>query len=189
MHKVTDRIIRDFRLRPVLRALPHDARRVLDIGCGPRPWVLDLDPPDRMKLEAFGVDQRPYALEDIPGFSFQAMDAHAKLPFRDDEFDVVTMLAVIEHLYDPKIALAEAYRVLSPGGLFMATTPSVWAKPVLEFLAFWLHLIDEDEIRDHKQYFTPKTLESLVSSQGFPVRSSKYFEFGFNVFTAAVKES
>ncbi len=42
-------------------------------------------------------------------------DAHA-LPFADASFDEVFMLRVLAHLHTPELALAEALRVLAPGG-------------------------------------------------------------------------
>ena len=39
-------------------------------------------------------------------------------------FDLVTCLAVLEHLPDPAACVAEAFRVLRPGGVFVATCPN-----------------------------------------------------------------
>ena len=45
-------------------------------------------------------------------------DAHF-LPFRAGAFDLVFAYAVMEHLYNPFLALAEVRRVLRPGGFFI----------------------------------------------------------------------
>jgi demethylmenaquinone methyltransferase/2-methoxy-6-polyprenyl-1,4-benzoquinol methylase len=39
-----------------------------------------------------------------------------RLPFGDDEFDAVTISFGLRNVNDPKVALAEMYRVLKPGG-------------------------------------------------------------------------
>jgi SAM-dependent methyltransferase len=47
-------------------------------------------------------------------------------PFDDDAFDVVLCMEVLEHLaYSPSHMLAEAHRVLRPGGLFFLTVPNL----------------------------------------------------------------
>jgi hypothetical protein len=49
-------------------------------------------------------------------------DGH-QLPFIDASFDGVWIQAVLEHVLDPPIVVAEIYRVLRPGGLVFADTP------------------------------------------------------------------
>ena len=51
-------------------------------------------------------------------------------------------LTVIEHFERPRVHVAEMYRLLRPGGTLLLTTPSRRARPVLEFMAYRLHLID-----------------------------------------------
>jgi SAM-dependent methyltransferase len=49
-------------------------------------------------------------------------DGH-QLPFINQCFDGVWIQAVLEHVLDPPIVVAEIYRVLKPGGLVYADTP------------------------------------------------------------------
>lgn len=82
----------------------------LDLGCGPR----DQAPPlEQLGFRYVGMDYMNPAA-DILG------DAHA-LPFADDSFDCVLSYAVLEHLHNPFVALAEIARVLRPGGWFVGT--------------------------------------------------------------------
>lgn len=48
-------------------------------------------------------------------------DAH-NLPFSDGEFENILCSEVLEHLHTPEKAIAEMYRVLSPGGTLILTT-------------------------------------------------------------------
>jgi SAM-dependent methyltransferase len=49
-----------------------------------------------------------------------------RLPFEDSQFSVVLFTETIEHLHrNPYHPLAEAYRVLQPGGLLLVTTPNL----------------------------------------------------------------
>jgi len=49
-----------------------------------------------------------------------------KFPFQDEQFDLVMFCEIIEHLQNnPAHTLHEIYRVLSPGGIVVLTTPNV----------------------------------------------------------------
>jgi SAM-dependent methyltransferase len=107
------------------------------------------------------------------------------LPFADCAFDVVSMLAVLEHLDYETDIVREVHRVLRPGGLFIGTVPSKIAKPLLEFLSFRLHIVDPEEINDHKRYYDNKSLCKLLSDAGFSAIEHSYFQFGMNNFFSA----
>lgn len=90
-------------------------------------------------------------------------------------------MAVIEHVYDPIFLLNECARVLDHGGTLVITAPSWMAKPVLEFLAFKLHLVSRREIEDHKRYYDFSSLTEAVNSvQSLTLVKHQYFQFGFN---------
>lgn len=49
-------------------------------------------------------------------------DAH-QIPFQDQTFDAVIVQAVLEHVLEPHVAVAEIWRVLRPDGIVYAETP------------------------------------------------------------------
>lgn len=111
-----------------------------------------------------------------------------KLPFEDGSFELVTMLAVLEHLVYPVDCLREIARVLVPGGVLLLTVPSHAAKPVLEFLAYRLHIIDAAEIFDHKRYYNKADIQREVSEAGgLKMLSHSYFQLGMNNFAKIVR--
>jgi SAM-dependent methyltransferase len=83
---------------------------LLDLGCGPRDQAA---PADHLGIRYVGVDYSSNAADALA-------DAHT-LPFLPASFDYVLSYAVLEHLYNPFLAMREIARVLKPGGLFVGT--------------------------------------------------------------------
>ncbi|MFN7696690.1 MAG: methyltransferase domain-containing protein [Deltaproteobacteria bacterium] len=84
------------------------------------------------------------------------------IPWEDASFDVVFLRHVIEHVLDPARAIAEALRVLVPGGLLSLLTPNAASRSHERFGAFWRGL----ESPRHLQLFTPPSLASLCANAG-----------------------
>lgn len=63
----------------------------------------------------------------------------------------------------------------------LLTVPSKYAKPVLEFLAFKVGIVNRDEIMDHKQYFNREDLIALFKDiPNLRIVEHKYFQWRFN---------
>jgi SAM-dependent methyltransferase len=94
---------------------------LLDVACGPG-YVSEALA--ARGAEPVGLDVAVVMVERArrrcPGFMFVVGDAQ-QLPFGDASFDAVTMNFGILHLSRPESALAEAHRVLVPGGRFAFT--------------------------------------------------------------------
>jgi len=76
-----------------------------------------------------GLDLSATMLSAVPGPCVRGDAIH--LPFRSGSLGSVAALYVLYHLADPREAIAESYRVLRPGGLFVAATPSRYNDPEL----------------------------------------------------------
>jgi SAM-dependent methyltransferase len=174
--------------------IPSDHRRgrLLDIGCGSFPFFLV----NTEFAEKHGLDQvvdaettRQFAAQGIT-LAHQDFEHSAALPFADDYFDVVTMLAVFEHIEPAQLGelLGEIRRILKPGGVYVLTTPASWTEWLLETLAF-LHLTSPHEIDDHKNMYDHPEVSELLCRAGFSVDNVRlgYFEFRMNVWGVAEK--
>jgi len=103
--------------------LPRD-KPILEAGCGPGHVVYYLR---EHGYPAIGLDYAPEALhfthERLPDLPLHLGDVHA-LPYPSDTFGGYLSFGVVEHFeHGPGAALAEAYRILAPGGVLVITVP------------------------------------------------------------------
>ncbi|MBN9020800.1 MAG: class I SAM-dependent methyltransferase, partial [Rhizobiales bacterium] len=108
-------------------------QRVLDVGCGPG-WfwasVADALPPQLdltlSDLSEGMVEEAVERCGPLPFGHLAGVPADAMaLPFADGTFDAVVAMHMFYHLADPAKGMAEAYRVLRPGGFLAVTTNGV----------------------------------------------------------------
>jgi SAM-dependent methyltransferase len=137
-------------IRHVYETLPA-SRAVLDVGGGNGRWrgllgdvgnytVADVAAPDPASLD--------------PAIAHVVADA-ASLPFEDSTFGLVLMIEMLQYVGEPATALAEAARVLAPGGALVVTTRQAWRA----------HGPPEDRFR-----FTRYALEHMLENAGLRVR-------------------
>jgi ubiquinone/menaquinone biosynthesis C-methylase UbiE len=100
---------------------PQPGTRMLDIGSGRGALV---GPALERGCTVTGIDASPGMVArlraDFPGVDAQVMDAQ-DLELADDAFDLATAAFVVHLLDGPAACVAEAYRVLAPGGRFAMT--------------------------------------------------------------------
>ncbi|MGR9086816.1 MAG: class I SAM-dependent methyltransferase [Gammaproteobacteria bacterium] len=179
-------LLRFMRIRHVL---PYAARypgcRLLDVGCGRDAKLLrSLEP---HIAAGVGVD---YKAPVICSARLQTVSVtlDRELPFNDRSFDLITLLAVLEHLEHPEAIVRECARLLRPGGGLLLTVPSWHAKPVLEFLAFQLGIVSPEEIADHKRYYNrDDLLNFFLGIPELAVAEHRYFQCRFNNLLFATK--
>jgi 2-polyprenyl-3-methyl-5-hydroxy-6-metoxy-1,4-benzoquinol methylase len=86
-------------------------------------------------------------------------------------WDVLTMFDVIEHVPDPSSDIRAAADLLSPGGLFLLSTPDIDGLfPRLSYLTalrldYWPH----PEPPYHLYQFSKRTMKAVLEANGFEV--------------------
>lgn len=187
---VLDRFIRSIRSRRI-RSQVESTDVVLDFGCGQENWFLR----SSSKAISAGIGIDPHLNLNFDP-DLQPPNIQAKrctiAEFGNEtstQFDVVTWLAVIEHFHseEAETFLSTCASLLKPNGRIVLTTPTPRSKPILEFLAYKLHFISEDEIRDHKIYYNKRKMETVLQRSGFRMTKYQTFQFGFNSLIVATR--
>lgn len=144
-----------------LQRAPDDSRRprLLDIGCGMGAFLLagrelgfdvqGVEPSEshsRIGRDVFGLP--------IATAYFRRED------FEPQSFDIVILSHVIEHLFDPRRALADIADLVRPGGLIMVMTPNAESSSALLSGAAWSMLAPDD----HVTMLSPRAARALTPS-------------------------
>lgn len=142
--------------------------KILDVGCG-----------DGHLLYLCANTYSCYGVEDSKSLSSYASQKtgaditqglYQKNMFQENSFDIITFIQVLEHIPNPVDALETAMYHLRPGGILVIEVPSIQSPHFL--LYRWTKIKKfvkppTGVIWNHCNYFTPKTLGTLVSNIGF----------------------
>ncbi|MFM9077320.1 MAG: class I SAM-dependent methyltransferase [Solirubrobacterales bacterium] len=140
---------------------------VLDAGCGEGETIERLG--DLLPHPVTGVDLNPdsvaFAVERLPGDRFDTADL-LNLPFGDDSFDLVLCLEVLEHIPDPRPALAELARV-SSRELILSVPHEPWFR--LGSLARGKYVSGLGNHPEHVNHWNSRTFRDFLSTAVDPV--------------------
>jgi ubiquinone/menaquinone biosynthesis C-methylase UbiE len=133
-----------------------EARNILDVGCG-----------TGGNLTLFngfvvGLDISPQALELARKRKPDAVLCRGEaenLPFKDESFDLVLALDLLEHLPDDIKGLSEMYRVLKKGGNALITVPA--------YRFLWS---EHDEALHHFRRYSKGELKGKMEKVGFKIK-------------------
>jgi SAM-dependent methyltransferase len=151
-----------------IRAVWPEVRgRLLDIGSGPNTFVNACG-------DGVGVDVHDW------GGGTVVVENSAELPFEDASFDTVTFIACLNHIPYRRDVLAEARRLLRPGGRVVITM----INPILGGTGHKLWWYSEDKHRDVAEGevggMWTKDIVAVCESAGLTLTRHKRFVYGMN---------
>lgn len=127
-------------------AANHDPLKLLDLGAADGK-TLAFMAAELPVTEAIGIeynqdliDCADQSLNDQTSTRLVQGDVTNLPEFEDASFDLISALALLEHISDPSKVVAEAARLLKPGGLFVSTSPV----PFWDHVAVKTGLLKED---------------------------------------------
>jgi SAM-dependent methyltransferase len=161
----------------IQKVLPHVNGKLLDIGCGTNELVKAYSGRG-IGVDVYGWDGVDLVVEDT-----------AKLPYKVQEFDSVTIIAALNHIPNREEVLKEAHRVLNKSGKIIITMISPFISTI------WHKIrepwdVDQNErgMKKGEVYgLTRREVNALLKNAGFNVAYESRFMMGFNMLTVAVK--
>lgn len=172
---------RRFKVPHVLDVLPENHRpdSWLDLGCGGG-WVMEALRTHWPDTKRVGLDISSTRLREAsrrnPGDRFVRSPA-TKTPFPDEDFELVTLLDLIEHVPEPRTLLQEARRVARTmvikfpleDTLFDRAQKDLWWPAKRRVKALLRGREYDSPFRAHLHRFNRQQAKTLVESQGFVV--------------------
>jgi SAM-dependent methyltransferase len=155
----------------LLRLRPGD--RILDLGSGEgrhthhlsytqhRVLSVDLDLAELKKNRERWLELKGES-DNFGHADFMLADGD-RLPFPDETFDHIVCTEVVEHVPDPRVTMAELYRILKPGGNLAVSTPAMVPEKACWTLSweYW------HAPGGHVRIFRPGALGELVDEADF----------------------
>ncbi|MCK4266275.1 MAG: class I SAM-dependent methyltransferase, partial [Thermoplasmata archaeon] len=148
------------------RNTPHLAElRMLEIGCGNGSVLAYL------KEKEVNIEGGDIFIEGLK-FCQQRSDPVAlyqvdilSLPFRND-FDIIGVFDVLEHIEEDEKALAEISQALKPGGTILITVPA--------HKLLWSYF---DESSNHKRRYSRKEIVTKLERNDFVIKKMSFYMF------------
>jgi len=172
--KIGDYLIQDWRMRISARWILTGSR-VLDIGCHQGEFLAFLG---KKIIPSIGIDPLLDSAATINHHQLLPWVFRDVLPFKEQSFDVISLLAVVEHMDNHKEIAKESWRLLKPGGRVVITVPSSGVDDILEILIF-LRFVDGMSLEEHHG-FRVKELLGIFEKEGFFLKVWKKFQLGLN---------
>jgi ubiquinone/menaquinone biosynthesis C-methylase UbiE len=183
LHHMIEHVIHRLRYRQVDPFVTR-CETMADLGCGQRYRFLRShhDKAER----CWGLDITVADGED-GNITLKKWDITGPLPFQREAIDQITILAVLEHIPNPRAVLSECHRVMTSGARIIITTPSKLGIKVHDIMR-GLRLVQDVEEGEHVDFSMSKSaLTSWAEEAGFRVEVSRQFEMGLNLLLVARK--
>ncbi len=168
---------RDVAVEPLLRRLDRryglakrcrlvtrhvQAGHLLDVGCATGDFLSEMR--RQPGWSVMGIEPSPTAgryAHDQVGLTVVAGTLN-DAAFADASFDAVTMWDVLEHVYKPREVIAEAARILRPGGVLVVNHPNTASLDRRIFTRLWVGY----ELPRHLYLYPPELLRQIMAEYG-----------------------
>ena len=181
-YNILDKIIAKFRSKEITKNFNLKNKKILDFGCGSNFFELKKRYSNCSKVTLIDKLGEPFKDGNTEFLNYKDLndlyDLDKKITNKD--YDLIFLLAVIEHLDEPENVIKILKKKISDNGTIFITAPGKKSKWILELLAFKLKLINADLVREHKRYYDKLEYDKLSKLANTKIIKFYYFEFGLN---------
>ncbi|RLA77332.1 MAG: class I SAM-dependent methyltransferase [Epsilonproteobacteria bacterium] len=142
-------------------------KKMLDIGCGSGYFMKY---GNEIGWDCYGIEPSKKASDHAKSNSLNVLNQSFKNDlFENEQFDVVHMNQVLEHIAEPEKMLSGIHNIIKEDGLLCISVPNDFSPfqdlltKDLDYNKWWL------APPYHLNYFTVKTLKTLIENHGFEV--------------------
>lgn len=142
--------------------LPPDAK-ILDAGCGTGGNLAMLG--RHGQIHAMELDDQARQIANAKGIALVLSGRLPdNVPFQQEQFDLIALLDVLEHVDDDRNTLRVLGTLLKPGGYLLISVPA--------FPFLWSA---HDEVHHHKRRYVLGELRSKLEDAGLEITYASYF--------------
>ena len=155
-------------------------KKILSVGSG---WGGFVVAANKMGAKAFGIepDEEKAVISKLRG-EYQGvensfyMGKGEFLPFKDNTYDIVECVSVLEHVDNPKMVIKEMIRVLKPGGCLYIHAPNYLYPTEPHYKIYWIPLLPKplaklylrllgrnSKFIEHINYITPLFISKILA--------------------------
>lgn len=164
----------------------------LDIGCGHGGVSSELI---KKGFKVVGIEINQDAIKSLQQKGFTVFQKDISKPLEiDEKFDIVMILDVLEHLFDPYSLLKEAKKITKRGGIIIVTIPLYFDIVDRFKILFTGNIISMDNLcygeenykkfrsynYDHIRFFRPKDIMEMGESLGMKIDKIEYGATGYS---------
>lgn len=163
------------------KVLAHVRGDVLELGCGTGRLYREC----RGAVGRYvGIDVSKHAVEEaqrtFPDAQFLRRDIDRETLGFENEFDIVLMVALIEHVFNQGFVLQQSFRALRPGGSVVLTTPTPFGNDIVHRIGARIGLFHSGAMDDHIVIYNKLRLGNAAREFGFTLAYHQRFQLGCN---------
>lgn len=140
--------------------------RMLEIGCASGAFLQRMA---KRGWDVEGIEFSPVAAESARSLGYPVHIGQLETaPEPKIKYDLVVGWMVLEHLYDPIVALKKLYSWSKPNAWLVISVPNAGSLEFRLFKEYWYAL----HLPNHLYHYTPKTLASILNQTGWRIEKT-----------------